>query len=82
LKIVLFLSKCTSVICMQKIQDMLVRMIRKPGPRQHLGLMGMKDFGRNLFRTFVGLMGKMSFEDQGMTTVALSYISVNLPGNI
>uniref|UniRef100_A0A3Q3ITZ4 Uncharacterized protein n=1 Tax=Monopterus albus TaxID=43700 RepID=A0A3Q3ITZ4_MONAL len=81
LKIVLFLSKCTSVICMQKIQDMLVRMIRKPGPRQHLGLMGMKDFAQR-FRTFVGLMGKMSFEDQGMTTVALSYISVNLPGNI
>uniref|UniRef100_A0A3B4XVK9 Neurokinin A n=1 Tax=Seriola lalandi dorsalis TaxID=1841481 RepID=A0A3B4XVK9_SERLL len=58
-----------------------VRMIRKPGPRQYLGLMGKKDSGRqkslfsffapnsknadrHKFQTFVGLMGKRSFEDQ------------------
>uniref|UniRef100_A0A7N8Y5R2 Uncharacterized protein n=1 Tax=Mastacembelus armatus TaxID=205130 RepID=A0A7N8Y5R2_9TELE len=26
-----------------EIQDILVRMVRKPGPRQHLGLMGKKE---------------------------------------
>uniref|UniRef100_A0A3B4UC83 Neurokinin A n=1 Tax=Seriola dumerili TaxID=41447 RepID=A0A3B4UC83_SERDU len=70
-----------------------VRMIRKPGPRQYLGLMGKKDSGRekslfsffapnsknadkrlslygtfffpgHKFQTFVGLMGKRSFEDK------------------
>uniref|UniRef100_A0A4W6G0G4 Uncharacterized protein n=1 Tax=Lates calcarifer TaxID=8187 RepID=A0A4W6G0G4_LATCA len=52
------------------IQDILVRMIRKPGPRQYLGLMGKKDsvndiyiiavlsvsFPGHKFQTFVGLM--------------------------
>ncbi|XP_022621547.1 protachykinin-like [Seriola dumerili] len=54
------------------IQDILVRMIRKPGPRQYLGLMGKKDSAktqtarkRHKFQTFVGLMGKRSFEDKG-----------------
>ncbi|XP_040900691.1 protachykinin [Toxotes jaculatrix] len=55
------------------IRDMLVRMIRKPRPRQYLGLMGKKGSGksqtarkRHKFQTFVGLMGKRSFEDQGV----------------
>ncbi|GAA6217251.1 protachykinin-like [Lates japonicus] len=54
------------------IQDILVRMIRKPGPRQYLGLMGKKDSAkvqtarkRHKFQTFVGLMGRRSFDDQG-----------------
>ncbi|XP_037640656.1 protachykinin isoform X2 [Sebastes umbrosus] len=54
------------------IQDMLVRMTRKPGPRQYLGLMGKKNSAnmqtarkRHRFKTFVGLMGKRSFEDPG-----------------
>ncbi|XP_041798343.1 protachykinin [Chelmon rostratus] len=56
------------------IQDILLRMTRKPGPRQYLGLVGKKDFGRaktqkarkrHKFQTFVGLMGKRSFEDEG-----------------
>ncbi|XP_026226108.1 protachykinin [Anabas testudineus] len=54
------------------IQDILVRMTRKPGPRQSLGLMGKKNSAktqrarkRHKFQTFVGLMGKRSFEDQG-----------------
>ncbi|XP_070768288.1 protachykinin [Enoplosus armatus] len=53
-------------------QDVLLRMTRKPGPRQYLGLMGKKDSAktqtarkRHKFQTFVGLMGKRSFEDQG-----------------
>ncbi|XP_035464986.1 protachykinin isoform X2 [Scophthalmus maximus] len=52
------------------IQD-IVRMIRKPGLRQYPGLMGKKDSAkvqtarkRHKFQTFVGLMGKRSFEDQ------------------
>ncbi|XP_071326616.1 protachykinin [Trachinotus anak] len=56
----------------EEIQDVLVRMIRKPGPRQYLGLMGKKDSAkmqtarkRHKFQTFVGLMGKRSFEHQG-----------------
>ncbi|XP_049901999.1 protachykinin [Epinephelus moara] len=54
------------------VQDMLVRLTRKPGPRQYLGLMGKRDYAktqtarkRHKFQTFVGLMGKRSFEDQG-----------------
>ncbi|XP_035529082.1 protachykinin [Morone saxatilis] len=54
------------------IEDLLVRMTRKPGPRQYLGLMGKKDSAktqtarkRHKFQTFVGLMGKRSFEDEG-----------------
>uniref|UniRef100_A0A672FWB7 Neurokinin A n=1 Tax=Salarias fasciatus TaxID=181472 RepID=A0A672FWB7_SALFA len=46
------------------IEDVLVRLTRKPGPRQYFGLMGKKDTGHK-FQTFVGLMGKRSFEDQG-----------------
>ncbi|XP_029958131.1 protachykinin-like [Salarias fasciatus] len=56
------------------IEDVLVRLTRKPGPRQYFGLMGKKDTGkaqrarkRHKFQTFVGLMGKRSFEDQGTT---------------
>ncbi|CAB1415298.1 unnamed protein product [Pleuronectes platessa] len=44
------------------IEDVFVRLIRKPGPRQYLGIMGKKYPGHN-FQTFVGLMGKRSFED-------------------
>ncbi|XP_074508989.1 protachykinin [Sebastes fasciatus] len=65
------------------IQDMLVRMTRKPGPRQYLGLMGKKNSGHR-FKTFVGLMGKRSFEDQGMKppTLTLNILEGgNLPGN-
>ncbi|XP_068998029.1 protachykinin-like [Embiotoca jacksoni] len=58
----------------EAIPDILVRMIRKPGPRQYLGLMGKKGSGklqaarkRHKFQTFVGLMGKRSSEDQGWT---------------
>ncbi|KAM9353286.1 protachykinin [Symphorus nematophorus] len=54
------------------IQDLVVRMTRKPRPRQYLGLMGKKDSAklqtsrkRHKFQTFVGLMGKRRFEDQG-----------------
>ncbi|XP_051263785.1 protachykinin [Dicentrarchus labrax] len=54
------------------IEDLLVRMTRKPGPRQYLGLMGKKDSAktqtarkRHRFQTFVGLMGKRSSEDEG-----------------
>ncbi|KAM7382969.1 hypothetical protein PAMP_002659 [Pampus punctatissimus] len=54
------------------IQDVLMRMSRKPGPRQYLGLMGKKDSARTQtarkrykFQTFVGLMGKRSFDDEG-----------------
>ncbi|XP_068563007.1 protachykinin [Cebidichthys violaceus] len=54
------------------IQDIVMRMTRKPGLRQYLGLMGKKDSAkaqkahkRHQFKTFVGLMGKRSFEDQG-----------------
>uniref|UniRef100_UPI0037E9387A protachykinin n=1 Tax=Semicossyphus pulcher TaxID=241346 RepID=UPI0037E9387A len=54
------------------IQDFLGRMTRKLGPRQYLGLMGKKEFARtqtarkrHKFQTFVGLMGKRGFEDQG-----------------
>ncbi|XP_028280368.1 protachykinin [Parambassis ranga] len=56
----------------EAIQDILVRMARKPGPRQYLGLMGKKDFGktqtarkRHKFQAFVGLMGKRSSEFEG-----------------
>ncbi|XP_069544353.1 protachykinin-like [Brachyistius frenatus] len=56
----------------EAIPDILVRMIRKPGPRQYLGLVGKKGSGklqaahkRHKFQTFVGLMGKRSSEDQG-----------------
>ncbi|XP_019958995.1 protachykinin [Paralichthys olivaceus] len=59
------------------IQDVFVRLIRKPGPRQYLGLMGKKDSGkiqparkRHKFQTFVGLMGKRSFEDEGFMGAA------------
>nr|XP_019958996.1 PREDICTED: protachykinin-like isoform X2 [Paralichthys olivaceus] len=51
------------------IQDVFVRLIRKPGPRQYLGLMGKKDSGHK-FQTFVGLMGKRSFEDEGFMGAA------------
>ncbi|XP_029927643.1 protachykinin [Myripristis murdjan] len=53
------------------IQDTLRRMVRKPRPRQYLGLMGKKaakaqmTHKRHRFQTFVGLMGKRSFEEQG-----------------
>ncbi|KAG7474601.1 hypothetical protein JOB18_013217 [Solea senegalensis] len=56
------------------IPDGSVRMIRKPGPRHSLGLMGKKEFAAKLqkahnrrkFQTFVGLMGKRSFsQDEG-----------------
>ncbi|XP_074540472.1 protachykinin [Halichoeres trimaculatus] len=54
------------------IQDALGRMARKLGPRQYLGLLGKKEFARtqtarkrHKFQTFVGLMGKRGFEDQG-----------------
>ncbi|XP_034553293.1 protachykinin isoform X2 [Notolabrus celidotus] len=54
------------------IQDLLGRMTRKLGPRQHLGLMGKKEFAktqtarkRHKFQTFVGLMGKRGYEDEG-----------------
>ncbi|XP_076006374.1 protachykinin [Genypterus blacodes] len=54
----------------ESLQDMLVRMSRKPNPRQYLGLMGKKSSARtqlarkrHKFQTFVGLMGKRSFED-------------------
>ncbi|XP_032373831.1 protachykinin [Etheostoma spectabile] len=69
------------------IQDILVRMTRKPGPRQYLGLMGKKDSAktqtarkRHRFQTFVGLMGKRSFEDQGeiLPTVTPSTLKGNL----
>ncbi|XP_039661323.1 protachykinin-like isoform X1 [Perca fluviatilis] len=76
------------------IQDIFVRMTRKPGPRQYLGLMGKKDSAktktarkRHRFHTFVGLMGKRSFEDQGviLPTVTLNILKgnlgENLPGN-
>ncbi|XP_044063685.1 protachykinin [Siniperca chuatsi] len=56
----------------EKIQNILARMTRKPGPRQYLGLMGKKDSAktqtarkRYKFQSFVGLMGKRSCEDQG-----------------
>ncbi|XP_070823066.1 protachykinin-1 [Chaetodon trifascialis] len=58
------------------IQHILVRMTRKPGPRQYLRLMGKKGSGRaksqtarkrHKFQNFVGPMGKRSFEDQGKT---------------
>ncbi|XP_028435254.1 protachykinin-like [Perca flavescens] len=68
------------------IQDIFVRMTRKPGPRQYLGLMGKKDSGHR-FHTFVGLMGKRSFEDQGviLPTVTLNIlkgdVGENLRGN-
>ncbi|XP_073341022.1 protachykinin [Pagrus major] len=54
------------------IQDIFVRMSRNPGPQQFLRGIGKKDSAtsqrsrkRNRFQTFVGLMGKRSFEDQG-----------------
>ncbi|CAI5661829.1 unnamed protein product [Oreochromis niloticus] len=54
----------------KEIQDILVRMTRKPGSRQHLGFMGKKESGktrtarkRHKFQTFVGLMGKRSSWD-------------------
>ncbi|XP_028985466.1 protachykinin [Betta splendens] len=54
------------------IQNILIRLTRKPGPRQYLGLMGKKNSAktqrarkRYKFQTFVGLMGKRSFEDEG-----------------
>ncbi|XP_031723226.1 protachykinin isoform X1 [Anarrhichthys ocellatus] len=54
------------------IQDILMRMTRKPGMPQYLSLMGKEDSARaqkahkrHKFKTFVGLMGKRSFEDQG-----------------
>ncbi|XP_075902987.1 uncharacterized protein LOC142902065 isoform X2 [Nelusetta ayraudi] len=54
------------------IQDLLVRLTRKPAsPRKHLGLRR-KDSTRlqtvpkrHNFQTFVGLMGKRNFEQQG-----------------
>ncbi|XP_038566552.1 protachykinin isoform X2 [Micropterus salmoides] len=56
----------------EEIQDLLVRMTRKPGPRRYLGLMRKKESAktqptrkRHKFQTFVGLMGKRSFEDDG-----------------
>ncbi|XP_034468199.1 protachykinin isoform X2 [Hippoglossus hippoglossus] len=51
------------------IEDVFVRLIRKPGPRQYLGHMGKKDSGHK-FQTFVGLMGKRSFEDEGFMGAA------------
>ncbi|XP_027142147.1 protachykinin-like [Larimichthys crocea] len=42
-------------------RGIFVVMTKKPGPRQYLGLMGKKD-SRHTFRTFVGLMGKRSFD--------------------
>lgn len=54
----------------KEIQDILVRMTRKLGSRQHLGLLGRKESGktqtarkRHKFQTFVGLMGKRSSWD-------------------
>ncbi|XP_042279266.1 protachykinin [Thunnus thynnus] len=54
------------------IQGIVMRMNRKPGPRRYLGLSGKKDSAktraarkRHKFQTFVGLMGKRSFDDQG-----------------
>lgn len=54
------------------IQALLVRMGRKPGPRRYLGLTGRKDSAksqtarkRHKYQTFVGLMGKRSFGDEG-----------------
>lgn len=32
----------------KEIQDILVRMIRKPGSRQHLGFMGRKESGKTI----------------------------------
>ncbi|XP_039973364.1 protachykinin [Xiphias gladius] len=65
------------------IQGVLVRMIRKPGPRRHLGLTGKKDSARaqtarkkRRFQTFVGLMGKRSFEDQGRICSTASLATV------
>ncbi|XP_062278170.1 protachykinin [Scomber scombrus] len=54
------------------IPDMLLRMTRKPGPRRYFVLKGKKLSAktqtarkRHKFQTFVGLMGKRSFDDQG-----------------
>ncbi|XP_030249100.1 protachykinin [Sparus aurata] len=54
-----------------EIQDIFVRMSRNPGSQHYLRVIG-KDSAksqrsrkRNRFQTFVGLMGKRSFEDQG-----------------
>ncbi|XP_053182809.1 protachykinin [Scomber japonicus] len=54
------------------IQDVLLRMTRKPGPRRYLVLKGKKLSAktqtarkRHKFQTFVGLMGKRSFDDEG-----------------
>ncbi|XP_053287722.1 protachykinin [Pleuronectes platessa] len=59
------------------IEDVFVRLIRKPGPRQYLGIMGKKYSGKmqpagkpHKFQTFVGLMGKRSFEDDGFMGAA------------
>ncbi|XP_030013165.1 protachykinin [Sphaeramia orbicularis] len=54
------------------IQDLIVRMMRKPGLQQYLRSTGRKSSAktqasskRHKFQTFVGLMGKRSYEDQG-----------------
>ncbi|XP_067365271.1 protachykinin [Channa argus] len=59
------------------IRDILVRMARKPGARRHVGLTGRKISAKtqrarkwHKFQTFVGLMGKRSFEDQGAPSAA------------
>ncbi|XP_075937246.1 uncharacterized protein LOC142937978 [Anarhichas minor] len=63
------------------IQDILMRMTRKPGMPQYLSLMGKKDSGHK-FKTFVGLMGKRSFEDQGILppTETLNILEGNFSG--
>ncbi|XP_041843267.1 protachykinin [Melanotaenia boesemani] len=54
------------------IRDILTRMTRKPRQRQYLGLMRRKGSEksqtarkRHKFQTFVGLMGKRSFDVKG-----------------
>ncbi|XP_026173585.1 protachykinin [Mastacembelus armatus] len=60
-----------------EIQDILVRMVRKPGPRQHLGLMGKKESAKTQMTRkrhkfhFVGLMGKRSFEEKEASVKSL-----------